>query len=99
MANIVDETMSSLSESYNQGCDNCGDTLVFELERKDGERFSVGLSTILDCICEAVKRGDLMKLPPYWVREIQVNYGIFIPADCCFDECHTCYPWKKRMQE
>lgn len=47
-------------------CENCFEPLVFLLKDKDHE-FSMGLSTVLNCLAFAIENGDLPKLPLSWV--------------------------------
>lgn len=55
-------------------CENCFEQVVFMLKDKDHE-FSMGLSTVLDCLAFAVKNGDLPKLPLSWVNAVYDEYS------------------------
>lgn len=50
-------------------CDNCFERTIFHLRDKDHD-FSLGLSTVLECLMFAVKNGDLPKLPRSWAAKI-----------------------------
>ena len=48
-------------------CENCFEQVVFMLKDKDHE-FSMGLSTVLECLKFAIENGELPKLPLSWVN-------------------------------
>lgn len=54
-------------------CDNCFEQVVFFLQDKNHE-FSMGLSTVLECLLFAVRNGDLPKLPKSWLNDIDSIY-------------------------
>lgn len=56
-------------------CDNCFEQLVFMLKDKEHE-FSVGLTTILECLEFAILDGDLPKLSSDWIEAVQSRYDI-----------------------
>ena len=58
-------------------CDNCWETVIFHLKDKNNE-FSMGLSTVMECLIFAIQQGDLPRLPLSWLSD----------AD---DVCHTSY--------
>lgn len=47
-------------------CDNCFENVVFLLKDNDHE-FSIGLSTVLECLIFAIQQGELPKLPQSWL--------------------------------
>lgn len=49
-------------------CDKCFEQVVFMLRDKDHE-FSLGLTTVLECLAFAIKNGDLPKLPQSWLSD------------------------------
>ena len=55
-------------------CDNCFEQVVFMMRDKEHE-FSIGLSTVLECITFAIKNGDLPKLPQSWLSDIDSIYN------------------------
>lgn len=61
-------------------CDNCFEQVVFFLKDKEHE-FSMGLSTVLECLIFAVRNGDLPKLPSSWVSNVSRVYNIDISDD------------------
>lgn len=54
-------------------CDNCFEHIVFMLKDNNHE-FSVGLSTILECLAFAISNGDLPKLPLSWLTDVDHVY-------------------------
>ena len=66
-------------------CNNCFEQVVFLLKDKDHE-FSVGLSTIVECLAFAIKNGDLPKLPSSWLNLVDSLYR----SVYSFDE-NLCY--------
>lgn len=72
-------------------CENCFEKVIFLLKDKDHE-FSMGLSTVLECLAFAIKNGDLPKLPLSWVNLV---YGDNISAISYYDEEH----FKKRYTD
>ena len=68
-------------------CENCSERVVFILKDNFHE-FSLGLSTVLNCLAFAVKNGDLPKLPQHWASMIDDIYGSKLSFDneiCCHD--------------
>lgn len=61
-------------------CDNCNEQVVFLLQDKD-HKFSIGLTTLLDCIAFAIKNGNLPKLPYEWLHQVDGVYGTFYNED------------------
>lgn len=55
-------------------CDKCFEHIVFMLKDNNHE-FSVGLSTILECLAFAISSGDLPKLPLSWLADVDHVYG------------------------
>lgn len=56
-------------------CDNCFEQVVFFLKDNEHE-FSMGLSTVLECLLFAVRNGDLPKLPSSWISNVSRVYNI-----------------------
>lgn len=57
-------------------CDNCFERAVFHMKDSTGYEFSIGLSTIIECLIAAVQNGDLPKLPESWIHNIEAIYYI-----------------------
>lgn len=66
-------------------CENCFEQVVFMLKDKNHE-FSMGLTTILECLKFAIENGDLPKLPLSWVNLV---YGDSISEISYYDEEHN----------
>lgn len=56
-------------------CDNCFEEIVFMLRDSHGQEFSLGLTTVLECIAFAISEGNLPKLPASWLSDVDHNYG------------------------
>ena len=71
---------ADIKDSEQIVCQDCFERVVFMLRDKDHE-FSIGLSTVLECVMFAIKNGDLPKLPSSWLKDIDYAY------DTGFSEC------------
>lgn len=58
-------------------CDNCFEQVIFMMRDREHE-FSIGLTTVLECLIFAVRNGDLPKLPQSWLSDVDTV-------------CHTAY--------
>lgn len=56
-------------------CDNCFEHMVFLLKDTQGREFSLGISTVLECLAFAISKGNLPKLPISWLSDVDHNYG------------------------
>lgn len=52
------------------GCESCFEQVVFSL-RDNHHEFSVGLTTILECLAFAISQGELPKLPRSWCADVE----------------------------
>lgn len=50
-------------------CDNCFEQVIFMMRDREHE-FSIGLTTVLECLIFAVRNGDLPKLPQSWLSDV-----------------------------
>lgn len=71
---------AKVESSEEIACDNCYEHVVFLLKDKDHE-FSVGLTTVLECLMFAIKNGNLPKLPKNWVRLVDGYYDTEFALD------------------
>ena len=55
-------------------CDNCFEQIVFML-KDDKHEFSLGLTTVLECLTFAISKGDLPKLPSSWLDDVDHVYN------------------------
>ena len=62
-------------------CDNCFEHMVFMLSDSQEHRFSIGISTILECLMFAIGSGDLPKLPQSWLADIDNVYNTSFSLD------------------
>lgn len=80
-------TRAEVKAAERIACDNCFESTVFLMKDKDHE-FSVGLSTILQCVEFAIKQGQLPKLPDSWCSSIGSRYNIWFDDDAMYHEYH-----------
>lgn len=69
-----------LEKAEEIACDNCCESVIFHLRDKDHE-FTMGLSTVLECLMFAISQGDLPKLPLSWLGEADHVCGTFFSED------------------
>lgn len=69
-------------------CDNYFESTVFLL-RDSTHEFSLGLSSVLECVEFAIKNGDLPKLPKSWCKSVEDTYNVEFDEDISFrdEEC------------
>lgn len=60
-------------------CDNCFEHMVFLLCDSHNQEFSIGLTTILECLIFAIENGDLPKIPQSWLQNINDVYDTDFP--------------------
>ncbi len=64
-------------------CDNCFEQVVFLLKDKDHE-FSMGLTTVLECLEFAIKSGNLPKLPMSWCSDVGSSFDLAFDDDVSY---------------
>ncbi|MDR1703896.1 MAG: hypothetical protein LBS19_04320 [Clostridiales bacterium] len=67
---------AAVKDAQRQICEECFEVVVFALRDSGGTLFSVGLTTMLQCLQFAIENGDLPKLPSSWLREVDSRYDI-----------------------
>ena len=74
------------AESIN--CDNCFESLVFALRDSEGRKFTVGLTTMLECLKFAISQGELPKLPYTWGMKVDSRYDTRMAHEpnICYDD-------------
>ncbi len=55
-------------------CENCFENVVFMLKDKDHE-FSMGLSTVLECLRFAQDNGDIPPIDEKWWIDVRKHFG------------------------
>lgn len=70
-------------EAETMYCENCCEKAVFLLKDKDHE-FSMGLTTVLQCIEFAIRSGALPKLPMSWCADVGDAYDIGFDCDVSY---------------
>lgn len=78
---------AEVEEAERISCDNCFESTVFLL-KDNTHSFSMGLSTVLECLEFAIKNGDLPKLPASWCDKVGDTY------DLAFDDDVTYFDYK-----
>ena len=75
------ENRASLQSVNSEECEKCSEHLVFALEDSTGHNFSMGLSTIIECLMAAIREGDLPKLPLSWIIDADYVCNTSYSAD------------------
>jgi len=57
-------------------CDVCSESLIFALATKDGGSFSLGLSTLLECLKVAENKGAIPKLSADFWWDVENVHGV-----------------------
>lgn len=68
-------------------CNKCFEPVIFMMRDKEHE-FSIGLTTVLECLAFAIQNGDLPKLPQSWLTDVDSVCGThyaFDERNCYFD--------------
>jgi hypothetical protein len=55
-------------------CESCFEQVVFTL-RDNHSEFSLGLSTVFECLAFAIGNNDLPKLPSSWCASVESTFG------------------------
>lgn len=58
-------------------CECCGEPLLFALQDKE-HQFSMGITTVLQCLRLAEQRGFVPKLSMQWWFDVKKNYRVEI---------------------
>ena len=77
-------------------CDNCFEQVVFLLKDKDHE-FSMGLTTVLECLEFAIKNGNLPKLPMSWCSDVGSSFDLAFDDDVSYYDDN--FPRKREQIE
>ena len=75
-------------------CENCCEKAVFLLKDKEHE-FSMGLTTVLQCLEFAIRNGCLPKLPNSWVGAVERAYNLEFDDSTQYSD----YEFQKRKAE
>ena len=67
-------TRSEIVNAEKNICDNCFEHIVFLLHDNKGREFSLGLTTVLECLAFAIDSGNLPKLPVSWLSDVDHVY-------------------------
>ncbi len=75
--NEMNDKKVVLESSEEIVCNNCPETVIFHLKDNNHE-FSMGLSTVIECLIFAVQCGELPKLPLSWLTDVdRANYSSY----------------------
>ena len=66
---------ADIEKAEKVACDNCFEHMVFMLRDSQQHEFSVGITTILECLTFAISTGDLPKLPLSWLDGVDQVYN------------------------
>ena len=77
----MNERRAVLEEAEEMVCDQCDERVIFHLRDREHE-FTMGLSTVLQCLMFAIEQGDLPKLPLSWCTDVDLAYD----TGCSEDE-------------
>lgn len=69
-------------------CENCFEQAVFLLKDKKHE-FSMGLTTVLQCLEFAIKNGILPKLPRSWCSDVEHAFDIMFDEEISYYDYET----------
>ena len=69
-----------IQNSENQICDTCDDTMIFSLATEKGDNFSIGLSTILQCLQIAENEGNIPEINLDWWTTVTNRYKVDYPS-------------------
>lgn len=72
----MNERSVDLENAEEITCDNCCESVIFHLRDSEHE-FTMGLSTVLECLMFAIEQGDLPKLPISWLSDADHVCGTF----------------------
>jgi len=64
---------ANVEETERIRCENCFEDIVFALKDSHGNVFSLGLSTMLECLKFSEKEGVIPKLPTEWWINVHNN--------------------------
>lgn len=84
---------AEIDTAERQHCEECFEPVVFLLKDKEHE-FSLGLSTVLECLAFAVRTGDLPKIPTSWFSVVDE----VCDTKYSFDEDVTYYDYENYKQ-
>ena len=69
-------------------CDICFEEVVFLLRDKDHD-FSMGLTSVLECLAFAIVNGSLPKLPESWVSDVENTLGVHFDEEISYYDYET----------
>ena len=65
------ENITQFEEYEKSVCDCCFEPLIFCLKDSKGNKFDVGLTSVMEMLEAAVKEGVLPKLPDSWTYKVE----------------------------
>ncbi len=86
---------ADIKEAERIHCDNCFEQIVFHLRDSQDREFSLGLSTVIECLVFAIQTGNLPKLPLSWLSDADIVCDTFYAEDerNVYSDCN--FPRKK----
>ena len=78
--------VKNLKNATQQFCDNCSDTMIFELQDNEGKVLHLGVTTVLECLAVAIAQGDLPKLPSSWLGDVRSLHNVDFPYGTWYND-------------
>lgn len=69
-------------------CEKCFERVVFSL-KDNYHDFSVGLTTVLECLAFAISQGELPKLPRSWCADVEHALNITFGEEISYYDYET----------
>ena len=69
-------------------CDKCFEQVVFSLKDNYHE-FSIGITTVLECLAFAIYQGNLPKLPRSWCADVERALNITLGEEISYYDYET----------
>jgi len=79
---------AEILEAENMSCENCFEQVVFLLKDREHE-FSMGLTTVLQCLAFAISQGELPKLPRSWCSDVEHAFDIMFDEKISYCDYET----------
>ncbi len=81
-------TRAEIKDAERICCDRCFEQVVFALKDKDHE-FSIGLTTVLECLEFAISQGELPKLPRSWCSDVEAALSVSFDDEISYYDYET----------
>lgn len=92
----MNDHRANLESAEEIACENCCEAVIFHLRDKENE-FTVGLSTVLECLMFAIESGDLPKISHGWLADADKVCGTSFSAHDNLSYPDESY-WKRKSE-